>query len=187
MYQPSKKNKKANTLTRIDNNIKAQKELKKEAQEQVALLSTILDKQVKADLRIAEIDSLTLVDTILQYNYIEESLRELREQVKKVNKDTKSLKDKLLLYKGRLIILESELNSILLQTTLIKEAYTQVSIAYLRQRKTTTILSSHYYQKGLRYNVNRYIYNYRVYKRLYILYNKTLRLLQLLLILNQLQ
>ena len=93
------------------------------------------------------------------------------------------LKDRLLLYKNKLIVLN--INNLYID--LIKEAYNQVSIAHLGQNKTIRLLASQYYQKGLTISVKQYICNYYVCKRASAPQDYMLSFLYLLLVLEHLQ
>ena len=52
------------------------------------LPTTVLDKKIQVDISITKVDSLALIDVILQNNRTSKSLKELRELVEKENKDT---------------------------------------------------------------------------------------------------
>ena len=93
------------------------------------------------------------------------------------------LKDRLLLYKNKLIVLNIDN----LYIDLIREAYNQVSTAYLGQNKTIRLLASQYYQKGLSASVEQYICNCYACKRASALQDCTLGFLYLLLVLERLQ
>ena len=77
MYQPGKKNQKADALTRREDDVKTQDQVKKKACQQVMLLSANLDQQIKEELRVSSLDLVALVDQILKANQEHESLGDL--------------------------------------------------------------------------------------------------------------
>jgi hypothetical protein len=88
---------------------------------------------------------ITLTDYILQANQTDLSLQPLRDRALQESKTTWSLENRLLLYQERLAIPDVEVNRYPIQTSIIKEAYTQISTAYPRIAKTTKILRAQYY------------------------------------------
>ena len=108
------------------------------------------------------------------------SLQEYRKKVKNAT-SLQSLENGLLKYQERLVVVEEQD----LQTWLIAEVYTQVSIAYPKKNKTRKIISDRYYQPGIVIDINRYIRNCDSYRRSIILRDKTLGLLKPLLILER--
>ncbi len=92
-----------------------------------------------------------------------------------------SLKNRLLKYQNQLVVIADKD----LQTQLIKEAYAQVSTAYLGKTKTCKIIMDRYYQLGMATNIDRYIRNCNDYRKSTILQDKTLGLLKPLLVLER--
>ena len=107
----------------------------------------------------------------------------LQEYYKKIKDATslQSLKNRLLKYQERLVVLEKQD----LWTRLIAEVYTQVSTAYPKKNKTRKIINNRYYQPRIVTDVNRYVWNYNGCYRSTIPRDKTLGLLKPLLILER--
>jgi hypothetical protein len=101
-----------------------------------------------------------LIDRIITANRTMDSLNALRTQAQ-AGDATLTLKDRLLLYKNRLIVPDIDN----LRTDLIREAYNQVSTAHLGRNKTIRLLASRYYWKGLNASVEQYIRNCYACKR----------------------
>ncbi len=73
----------------------------------------------------------------------------------------------------------------LLQTTIIREAYNQPLVGHLGISKLKRVIYNYYYQLSQGSNIDQYISNYTAYKRLYIPYNKKPSLLYQLVILDR--
>ena len=97
------------------------------------------------------------------------------------SKKDQAIDDGLLKYQERLVVLED--NN--LQTRLIKEAYTQISIAYLGKTKTYKIIGNQYYQPRMIADIDQYVRNCNDCCRSTILQDKMPRLLKPLLIPNR--
>ena len=108
------------------------------------------------------------------------SLQEYHEKVKDAT-SLQSLKNRLLKYQERLVVVEEQD----LRTWLIAEVYTQVSTAYPRKNKTRKIISDRYYQPRIVTDINWYVRNYNGCRRSIIPRDKTLGLLKPLPILER--
>ena len=182
MYRAGKSNRKADALTRRDDEVKAQDGVKTEYRTRAFLSEDQIDPRVLQDLGI-EInplelapleddhleESTSLVDQILQANRGASSLDALRTQATSVDAGEFSLDDGLLFYSGRLVIPRTGE----LITSLIQEAHTQVSTAHPGTEKTYYLLRPRYYWKGMRTDIKRYIRNCHACKRSHIPRDKT--------------
>jgi hypothetical protein len=152
MYRTGKQNAKADALTRRDDEVELQDELKTEYRTRAFLSQDQVDPRVLQDLGIdvAEVslapieeplfdESIGLLNRILQDNRQNPSLQALCKQALGENSKL-TLEDGLLLYSGRLVV-----SSALLHTELIREAHNQVSTAHPGRDKTYQLLRPRYY------------------------------------------
>ena len=153
---------------------------------QTLLRLEYLNPQIQAELSIDSLGAkiypinplgLNLINKLLQINYMAPSLQEYRKKAKNIT-SLWSLKNRLLKYQERLVVVEEQN----LWTQLIAKAYTQVSTAYPGKNKTYRIIGDRYYQPRIVIDINRYIWNCNDCRRSIILRDKTLGLLKPLLI-----
>ena len=122
MYQTRKQNAKADALTWQDKEIKQQDKLKAEYQTQAFLSQDQINPKILQDLGI-DLDEITLapikdsvfnksvklLNQVLRANWEAKSLKALQQQARQEKGSEFTLKDSLLLYSSRLIILKTDL------------------------------------------------------------------------------
>jgi hypothetical protein len=149
IYRPGKQNIQANALTRREQDVEPQDELKAQYQTQALLQPDQLDPAILEELHNTEVsaieaeelkESISLIDRIITANRTVESLGALRTQAR-VGDTKLKLEDGLLLYQDRLIVPDT--NN--LQIDLIREAHEQVSTAHPGRNKTIRLLANRYY------------------------------------------
>ena len=187
-YRPGKDNVQADALTRRNDDIASQDQLKKEVRKQVLLTTDQLDLRIVQELEQASIsvlaplettrlflDTATVVDRVLQANRNELSLEALRTQAAGHEPDSRlTLHDGILLYQGRVIV--PDVNC--LRTYLIREVHDQISTAHPGRDKTYRLLKDRYYWRGMLADVDRYVRNCHPCKRALSPRDKTPGLLQ---------
>jgi enoyl-CoA hydratase/carnithine racemase len=131
-YRPGKENTLADALSRPE-------ALNKADQTQTLLKADRLAEGIE----IAPLDSAVhIVDRVVELNQKSSSLERYREKADEGN-SSYTLRDNLLLYKGRLVVpVEADET---LPAQLIKEAHAQVSTAHPGQRKTRELIRSRYW------------------------------------------
>ena len=126
--------------------------------------------QKDLNIDIFALESVSLINKILQQNRSYSSLDKLRQEAKKRNSHSLTLnKEGLLLYRGLLVVP----NNKLLRTQLITEAYTPSSSVYPSPSKTIKILRERYWWSSIRIDIIRYISNCREYRAVYRPRDKT--------------
>jgi len=149
MYRPGKQNTQADALTRREQDVGPQDELKAQYRTRALLQPDQLDPAILAKLpnnemlaiETEELDEpIGLIDQIITANRTVKSLEALRVQARAGDADLK-LEDGLLLYRDRLIVPDT--NN--LRTDLIREAHEQVSTAHPGRTKTIQLLANCYY------------------------------------------
>ena len=172
IYRPGKQNEKADALSRREQDVDPQTQVKTEHRTRALLQPDQLDARILKELEESEespkiaaleglSESLSLVDRLLTANRTIESLETLRNRARSRERKDLVLEDGLLLFQGRLIVPDTDQ----LRTDLIKEAHEQVSTAHPGYRKTIRLLSDRYYWKGLAATVERFIRNCHACRR----------------------
>jgi hypothetical protein len=165
MYRTGKQNGKADALTRRDDEVERQDQVKTEYRTRAFLSQDQIDPQVLQDLGIdVELspileehtfdESVALLNRILWENRESSSLQALRLQAQGGDPDF-GLEDGLLLYNGRLVVPQSGH----IQTELIQEAHNQVSTAHPGRDKTYQLLRPRYYWRGMLPDIERFVRN----------------------------
>lgn len=164
-YRSGKQNEKADTLTRREQDIEAQDEVKHANRTQTLLPARNLDPRIVAELSkpppetiFASLEGfveLPLVDKILSANKTHGSLEKDRDAARRGDQDW-AFKGNLLTWRGRLVVPETDDH---LRTQLLKEVHDQVCTAHPGKSKTTNLVGRQYYWKGLRADVDAYINN----------------------------
>ena len=185
MYRTGKQNAKADALTRRDNEIEQQDQLKTEYRTQAFLSQDQVDPEVLQDLGIdiQEVvlapvteemfdESAELLDQLLKANKEARSLEALRQQARQVDSEF-TVEDELLLYSGRLVVPGTGL-----RTAVIREAHDQVSTAHPGRDKTYKLLRPRYYWPNMIRDVERYVRNCHACRRADIPRDRTPGLLQ---------
>lgn len=187
-YRPGKDNQAADALTRREDEVQSQTEQKQSMREQTLLGKDKLDPDVLSDLShtppdLCAFEATThqetapisaLVERILEANRNAKSLDALRAQARSSDEKDFALRDKLLLYKGRVVVPDVDH----LRLALIREAHDNVFTAHPKVAKTCNIVSNQYYWKGLTTTVSRYVANCRVCRRANTAHDKQPGLLQ---------
>ena len=149
MYRPGKQNERADALSRREQDVEPQNQVKAEYRTRALLQPDQLDARILEELEeppeIAALEdiseSLDLVDRLLTANRTAESLETLRNRARNSERDDLVLEDGLLLFQGRLMVPDIDH----LRTDLIREAHEQLSTVHPGSRKTTRLLSDRYY------------------------------------------
>lgn len=188
-YRPGKDNVQADALTRRNDEVASQDQLKKEIRQQVLLTADKLDPRIVQELEQVSIsaltpleaatrpflDTITVVERVLQANRNEPSLGALRTQAADNEPDSHlTLYDGILLYRGRVIV--PDINY--LRTHLIREVHDPISTAHPGRDKTYRLLKDRYYWKGMLADVDRYVRNCHPCRRASSPRDKTPGLLQ---------
>jgi hypothetical protein len=178
MYRAGKQNTKADALTRRDDEVERQDQVKTEYRTRSFLSQDQIDPQVLKDLGIdIELspileedvfdEPVALLDRILRENRESPSLQALRIQAQD---DTDfELEDGLLLYNGRLVVPQSGH----IQTELIQEAHNQVSTAHPGRDKTYQLLRPRYYWPKMLRDIERFVRNCQPCRRAHVPRDKT--------------
>jgi transposase InsO family protein len=170
MYRPGKQNVVADALSRREQDVEPQDEVKAKHRTRALLQPDQLDPRILEELsnpnEIAAIgeswnESLGLIDRLLTANRTAKSLEALRTTARAGNREGLVLEDGLLLYQDRLVV--PDVDNI--RTDLIREAHEQLSTSHPGQQKTTKLIASRYYWKGLSATVDRYIRNCHACRR----------------------
>jgi transposase InsO family protein len=190
MYQPGKRNTKADALTRRKEDHDSQRKVILESRTQTLLKASQLDPRITADLEEplltavnkpmltavnmltdleaqlapveeAQAESIGLIDRVLQANRTSNTLADLRAKAGKPDQKDWKLERGLLQYRRRLVVLEEGT----LRTDLIQEAHAQVSTAHPGRNKTSQIIASRYYWSGLLADVAQYVRNCHACRR----------------------
>lgn len=188
-YRPGKDNVQADALTRRNDEVASQDRLKKEIRQQVLLAADKLDPRIIQELEQVSIsaltpletatrpflDTVTIVDQVLQANRNEPSLEALRTQAADNEPNSHlTLHDGILLYRGRVIV--PDINY--LRTHLIREVHDPISTAHPGRDKTYRLLKDRYYWKGMLADVDQYVRNCHPCRRASSPRDKTPGLLQ---------
>jgi transposase InsO family protein len=187
-YRPGKDNVQADALTRRNDEVASQDQLKKEARQQILLTADKLDPRIVQQLEDMSVnvlaplgtstsqpflDTITVVDQVLQANRQEPSLEALRVQAAQSDRNL-TLHNGILLYQGKVIV--PDINY--LRTHLIREIHDQISTAHPGRDKTYRLLRDRYYWKGMLVDVDRYVRNCHPCRRASSPRDKTPGLLQ---------
>jgi transposase InsO family protein len=180
-YRSGKQNQRADALTRREEDVKSQNQVKLEARTQVMIPQEKVDLQIRATLAPVLLGDMTLIDQILQKNRESLSLEPLRSTAREGNLPEWQLQNGLLTHQGRLVVPdEADNNGVPLRTGLIREAHDQVAAAHPGQEKTSKSLRARYYWKGMNNDVERYVRNCHACRRSHVPRDKTPGLLHLL-------
>ena len=185
-YRPGKDNVQADALTRRNDDVVNQDQLKKAARQQILLTSDKLDPRIVRELEEASVavlapleatksflDTVTVVDRVLRANRNEPSLETLRIQAAKSDPHL-ALHKGTLLYYGKVVV--PDVNY--LRTHLIREVHDQISTAHPGRDKTYRLLRDRYYWRGMLADVDRYVRNCHPCRRASSPRDKTPGLLQ---------
>jgi transposase InsO family protein len=187
-YRPGKENVQADALTRRNDDVVSQDQLKKAARQQILLTADKLDPRIVQELEEVSIavlapletattksflDTVTVVDRVLQANRDEPSLEALRIQATKSDPHF-TLHAGILLYQDKVIVPDVAY----LRTHLIREVHDQISTAHPGRDKTYRLLKDRYYWKGMLADVERYVRNCHPCRRASSPRDKTPGLLQ---------
>ena len=167
-YRPGRKNELADALSRREQDVGPQDKIKAEIRNKPLLQPDQLDPRIQEELsHPIEIDnfmeSMPLINSILDKNKTEDSLAALRVEAEKGHPDL-TLEDGLLLYKSKLMVPDVDD----LRTHLIREAHCQVSTAHPGRNKTIKLLTSRYFWKALPATVEQFIRNCHACKRAHV-------------------
>lgn len=183
MYRSGKQNSKADALTRREQDVGPQDELKTQYRTRALLHPEQLDPRILEELdsqqnELAPMEEsldepIGLIDRLLTANRTADALRALREQAAKGDPDFKT-EEGLLLYQERLVV--PDVNN--LRTELIREAHCQVSTAHPGKNKTRKIINCRYYWPRMVADIDRYIRNCEDCRRATIPRDKTPGLLK---------
>ncbi len=164
VYTAGKNNQKADILSRRDQDLAAQDLVKKDSRARTVLGPARLDPRINAELAqsyvsTTSINTLSPTELLLQDSDL---IRELYEDNKKSFEAQRanlppdySIKDDLLLHKGRLCVNRRTP----LCTRLIREAHDQMSSAHPSGRKTYQLLAPKYYWLGMGSDCKTYVEN----------------------------
>jgi len=168
-YRPGKQNEKADALSRREQDVKQQDQVKTKYRTRALLQPDQLDARILEELEepfeVATFEdiseSLSLINRLLAANRTAESLETLRKRARGGEKKGLVLEDGLLLYQGRLIVPDVDQ----IRTDLIRESHEQLSTAHPGIRKTIRLLTDRYYWKGLAATVERFVRNCHACRR----------------------
>jgi hypothetical protein len=152
-YRPGKDNVQADALTRKNDDIASQDQVKKATRQQILLTHDKLDP-LKTTTTKLFLDTITIVDRVLQANRNEPSLEALRTQATRSDPHL-TLHDGILLYQGKVIVPDTGY----LHTYLIREVHDQISTAHPGRDKTYKLLKDRYYWRGMLADVDQYVRN----------------------------
>jgi transposase InsO family protein len=180
MYRAGKQNAKADALTRRDEEVERQDQVKTEYRTRAFLSQDQIDPKVLQDLGIdVELspileehtfdEPVALLDRILRENRESSSLQALRIQAQDDRETDFELEDGLLLYNGRLVVPQSGY----VQTELIQEAHNQVSTAHPGRDKTYHLLRPRYYWPKMLRDIERFVRNCQPCRRAHVPRDKT--------------
>lgn len=182
MYRPGKQNSLADALSRREQDVKPQEVVKVVSRQRALLQPNQLEPRVWEEVNLARpppaeeinfMESIPLLDALLQRNRTHDSLRALRVAASEGHEHL-ILEDGLLLYRNRLVVPDVDN----LRTRLIQEAHCQVSTAHPGRSKTIKLLTDRYFWKGLPATVQRFIRNCHACRRASVPRDKTPGLLQ---------
>jgi RNase H-like domain found in reverse transcriptase/Reverse transcriptase (RNA-dependent DNA polymerase)/Integrase zinc binding domain/Integrase core domain len=167
VYTEAKNNQKADILSRREQDLRTQEQVKRDSRSRTLLGPSKLDDRINEELQVFYLsnnplfinslepdlfrDSFGLLDKLLREN--KSSFAELRE--KEVLPEGYSLKDQLLLYKGKLCVRRYTP----LCTSLIQQVHSQPSSAHCSGTKTYQLLASQYHWVGMGSDCKRYVAN----------------------------
>jgi hypothetical protein len=155
MYRPGKSNELADALSRREQDVSPQDGLKKEIRFKPLLSSDQIDPQIKSEVDIFAMDSLTLIDAILQANKQHSSLDDLRAAARAGQDQTLKLEEGLLFFKNLLLVPDVDD----LRTQLIRESHAPLPSAHPSPGKTIKMLRERYFWRSMRRDVTQYILN----------------------------
>jgi transposase InsO family protein len=165
-YKPGKTNK-ADPLTRVEDQVKDQNQVKRDNREQVLLPTQNLDNQILKDLELNRIslslspitEQLDLIDEILQTNRTATDLERAR-KLGQQNKSGFSLGgDGLLKRNGKLVVAEA------VRTDLIKAAHSTLTTAHPGKGKTKRLIKERYYWLGIDSDIEQFVSNCHACRR----------------------
>ena len=162
-YTAGKNNLKADILSRREQDLATQQQVKRDSRARVLLGPSRLDPRISTELAEIYVTTISMIDAPrahMPFDLIEalcadnrKSFTEIR--AKHLLPDGFTLKDHLLLYKGRLCVNRHTD----LCTKLIREAHDQVSTAHPSGRKTYQLLAPKYHWAGMEADCLRYVRN----------------------------
>lgn len=181
MYRPGKENGKADALTRMEDEVDSQNDVKTEYRTRALLSRDQIDRRILQDLgidpggvEVADVEEddlnepLGLIDRILRANRETESLAALRKEAETEGTDL-ALEDGLLLHGEQLLVPDVDN----LRTELIREAHDHLTTAHPGRDKTYQLLRAKYYWRGMISDIQRYIRNCHPCRRAHVPRDKT--------------
>lgn len=163
-YRSGVSNTCADALSRRDQEVTTQEEIKSKYRTQTLLPDSVLDSRITDDLsmegeEIASLlsidqEELDLIDRLLLANREHPTLQDQRDLATNLKKGY-SLRNGLLLYKDRLVVPDTDN----LRTALVDEIHTQISSAHPGRNKTELLVRARYYWKGIPTFVKQYVEN----------------------------
>lgn len=170
-FRPGKMNALADALSRRDEDVMNQNEVKLQARNQTLLPENLLDSRIveelaaqqasSAEVSPVELDDFTLIDQILQANRTSTELDDYRKQAGKDNSPWNILNG-LLTWNDQLVVPDTNSH---LRTQLLKEVHNQISTAHPGRNKTKRLVKSRYYWPGLSRDVERFVANCHTCRR----------------------
>ena len=169
MYRPAEQNERADALSRREQDVESQNQVKTEYRTRALLQPDQLETRILEELEehpeVSTFEDISeplgLIDRLLMANRTADSLEALRDSARNSGRKDLVLEDGLLLFQGRLIVPDVDQ----LRTALIREAHEQLSTAHPGNRKTIRLLTNRYYWKGLAATVERFIRNCHACRR----------------------
>lgn len=178
MYRSGAKNAKADILTRREDEVQSQDQVKLDHRTRALLAQDQVDPRIweelpreeqEEDHTIAPVqvmnEPLILINRLLKANRETPSLEALRaEAVREEEGSDLTLEDGLLLCNSRLVVLDVDN----LRTELIREAHDGILTAHPGRDKTYKLLKPQYYWRGMVSDVERYIRNCHACRRSHV-------------------
>jgi transposase InsO family protein len=187
-YRPGKSNTLADALSRQPGQIALQKEQAKEYRYQQFIKDDCIDDEIKSergqevaslnkvevDPIVVPIETLHIIDRVLQQNRASPLLENDRHKAQEGNASPWSLKNGLLFHNERLVVPDDGD----LRARLLDDVHRQVSTAHPGRHKTRELVRARYWWPTWRHDTLRYVDNCLVCKRTKIWRDKTPGLLQ---------